>query len=333
LADRSNLPHVLIDAIPELTARLIRSDQTTFVFSSNAVVHGYPTWSSIENRHRRALSPFDEDDELDEAAPTTLALVCQFDPIGLIFEALNAGEAPIEDAMTRLQGMVEGVNKHFKLEFDEPVRIACVGSHGSLWQHEHINVPQRNSEIRDYLDKAAKRRQFVADLHSALSKMRGVELQWLAESCAAVREDRERYWITELPQEYGRLAGLTRRHLREKPKLKPLRGCVPLIYSGLDGEWQLYGDGPKGPSRTTKRLLEQFSTSKARSEGHHAVLVKLLPDDPGAHNPCDNPIIDTEQLELAQNSGITAVLLDARCGVIHHSDVKAKHELPDIYAA
>lgn len=298
-----------------------------------------PTLSFLDRAAHAAADPGLEflDDDEDEEEQSAPAILIPFVPTYLIFEQLKLGPSPIA-AIQDMEEKFRRVRRSIGKDFDETLRIACVGSHESLWHHEHSTVGFLTPEAAEYLREAWRKRRYVADLHETLKRHKWIKIEWLVDAYPHLAQNAERKPDPELPELYRKLAAQAREDLRHKPRLAQLNGTVPLIYSESRGEWQLYADGPVGPSRVAGRLIQQFSQSQAHSDKRRSVLVKLLPDDPARHNPCDNPSIDTRQLRDAARAGIADVLLDARYGFVHECKLlpgveEPPLQLPRVYAA
>lgn len=337
LSIRNNAPHLLIEALPSLTSELVGSEQTPFVISARAIRSERLALSLVERIGRNSTyqpldeEPFEEDDEEVPAEPPPL--LTQIHLTYLIFECLELGESSLA-SRGRLDELLRLIRAHLSLGFDVPLRVACAGSHGSLWQHDRANVGSNIycEEAKDYLMKNWRKRKYVEDLHAALRTFSGLEFSWLRDAYPVLGR-----WAASsdasCPTRYDSLARQARHDLRAKPRLAEMKGCVPLIYSRVSEGWRLYGTGARTPSRTTSRLLEQFAQVSPQRGGQESVLVKLLPEDVSDRNRFDNPIVLASQLEEAKHAGIQAVLLDSRYGVLHDDVDEREDGVPPVYAA
>jgi hypothetical protein len=146
-------------------------------------------------------------------------------------------------------------------------------------------------------------------------------VEWLADAFPDLRP--------EMPcenRQFLEIAQMARRTIAEDPAFRKVQGFVPLLYTRRDsGDWKLFtGQWPeehkavergRNPFRSTGQLIQQYRDFRGTA-GLECVLVKVVANPPAATNPCDNPIITTVHLQQARDAGISAVLLDARHGVV-----------------
>ena len=312
------IPHILVEADPELTEHIWRASQTkplVLAPASNA------SW--LQN-------------EFDANGDPYLHRFPALDIIGHLLKGKHSEE------YRHLLRVLAAASRKFKLD-REPLRISVAGSHTSIsnaitsgYQHEGGDLNYLIEE--EFLPGMRRHRLLARLLGAALRKIPRVETPWLAPAYRSLRPkvDRTDADLVELAaRARSDLDVLVFEHGEHEIQLS--RPVSPLIYvrrrdeKGRKGDWQELGFvASREPYWTTDHLIGQFRALCKDEPNLEGVLVKVVGTRTSDYCPVDAPVVGTRTFDAAAGTNISAILLDREFGILRPFELKDPL-LPPVY--
>lgn len=228
---------------------------------------------------------------------------------------------PNDEALIGVRTDLERARQHFRLDSGAPLRVAIAGNYSSMCRALSLDSLMGVDSLEDLFIQASLRdRKLACLVGSALEQIGGVELIRLPGNIAPdLRSHDYDRVVTDVrslcdERQGDQLAGGVQLKL-------PVQ--VEIYWRRRGSEWRLLdAGGPQSPAYSdTEWLIQRFLEFKIDSAGNggddvEGVLVKLLGTHPSRHSPADSPILTPLQHQAAQTAGISAILLDARHGIL-----------------
>lgn len=235
---------------------------------------------------------------------------------------------PDPQILLYIEQALKRTRTRLKIPKSSPLTTVVVGKHYSAGSALKVASAQPQKEAGWLSLAPFMRSRTLASLVGAtLERVDGLEMHWLSEALdermqpqersdryrAVVKKARDKLATTEPPTCFG----------AEEVKLK--LPAIPMIYV-RNGPGEIWTElpqvnGRRGPHTESSELIKQFGKARRESKGRlQGVLLKVLGEDLSRHTSADAPMVTAQQLKLARDAELEAVLLDWRHGVIRPAE-------------